>query len=80
MTSIAEIMAPAGSFESLMGAIQGRADSVYFGAGNLNMRSRSSQNFSIEDLHRIASICKENGLKSYLTLNTVIFDNEMQQM
>lgn len=80
MTSIAEIMAPAGSFESLMGAIQGRADSVYFGAGNLNMRSRSSQNFSIEDLHRIASICKENGLKSYLTLNTVIFDQEMEQM
>jgi len=80
MTSIAEIMAPAGSFESLMGAIQGRADSIYFGAGNLNMRSRSSQNFSIEDLHRIASICKENGLKSYLTLNTVIFDNEMEQM
>lgn len=80
MTSLAEIMAPAGSFESLMAAIQGRADSVYFGAGHLNMRSRSSQNFSIDDLHRIASICKENGLKSYLTLNTVIYDHEMEEM
>lgn len=80
MTSLAEIMAPAGSFESLMAAIQGRADSVYFGAGRLNMRSRSSQNFSIDDLHRIASICKENGLKSYLTLNTVIYDHEMEEM
>ncbi len=75
-----EIMAPAGSYESLMAAIQGGADSVYFGAGRLNMRSRSSKTFNIEDLHKIAGICKDNGIKSYLTLNTVIFDEETNEM
>ncbi len=75
-----EIMSPAGSFESLMAAIQGGADAVYFGAGKLNMRSRSSQNFSLQDLHQIATICMEHGVKSYLTLNTIIYDEEIQEM
>jgi len=75
-----EIMAPAGSYESLMAAIQGGADSVYFGVEQLNMRAASSNNFSIKDLKNIASICSENGLKSYLTVNVIVYDNEIQQM
>jgi len=75
-----EIMAPAGSYESLMAAIQGGADSVYFGTGQLNMRSGSSNNFSLGDLRNIASICKKNGLKSYLTINVVVYDHEISQM
>ena len=75
-----EIMAPAGSFESLMAAIQGGADSVYFGAEQLNMRAASSNNFTIEDLRKISSICKNKGLKSYLTVNVVVFDHEIEQM
>jgi putative protease len=73
-------MAPAGSYESLIAAVQGGADSVYFGAEDLNMRSASSVNFTLDDLRKIASICNENGLKSYLTLNVVVFDNEIEQM
>jgi putative protease len=72
-----EIMAPAGSYESLTAAIQGGADSIYFGIEGLNMRAKSSNNFTIDDLHEIARICRENGLKSYLTVNTVIYDNDM---
>jgi len=75
-----EIMAPAGSYESLIAAIQGGADSVYFGAEQLNMRSGSSNNFTIDDLTKISSICKTNGLKSYLTVNVVVFDHELEQM
>ena len=75
-----EIMAPAGSYESLMAAIQGGADSVYFGAEHFNMRAGSSKNFSITDLPKISAICKQNGLKSYLTVNVVIYDNEIKQM
>ena len=75
-----EIMAPVGSFDSLTAAIQGGADSVYFGAGNLNMRSRSSANFSTEDLKKIAEICDENGLKSYLTLNITLYDADLAEM
>jgi len=75
-----EIMAPAGSYESLMAAVQGGADSVYFGAEQLNMRAASSNNFTTDDLKKIAVICRENGLKSYLTVNVVVFDNEMEQM
>ncbi|MDR1357533.1 MAG: U32 family peptidase [Tannerellaceae bacterium] len=75
-----EIMAPAGSYESLMAAIQGGADSVYFGIEGLNMRSRSSHNFTTEDLRRIASLCREHGVKSYLTVNTIIYDSDMQLM
>jgi U32 family peptidase len=75
-----EIMAPAGSYESLMAAIQGGADSVYFGVEQLNMRAASSNNFSIEDLRNIVSICKENRIKSYLTVNVVVYDHEIEQM
>lgn len=75
-----EITAPAGSWESLMAAVQGGADSVYFGAGELNMRANSSFNFQPDDLGKISSICKANGLKSYLTLNVVIYDNEKDKM
>jgi len=75
-----EIMAPAGSWESLHAAIQGGADSVYFGVEQLNMRSRSSNNFTVEDLTKIAVLCNEKGLKSYLTLNVVVFDEEATLM
>lgn len=75
-----EIMAPVGSRESLMAAIQGGADAVYFGIGKLNMRSRSSVNFTIDDLADITDICKEHGIKSYLTLNTVVYDNEIDEV
>lgn len=72
-----EIMSPAGSFESLMAAIQGGAGSVYFGAGNLNMRANSSNNFSIDNIRDIVNICKDNNVKTYLTVNTVIYDDEV---
>lgn len=75
-----EIMAPVGSYESLMAAINAGANSVYFGVEQLNMRSKSSNNFTIEDLHNISSICAENGIKSYLTLNTVMYDHDIQVM
>ena len=73
-------MAPVGSYESLMAAIQGGADSIYFGIEGLNMRSRSSNNFTTEDLHKIVAICKENGIKSYLTVNTVIYGEDLSLM
>lgn len=75
-----EIMSPVGSFESLMAAIQGGAGSVYFGVGKLNMRARSSVNFTLDDLATITAICRENGVKSYLTLNTVIYDTEIEEV
>jgi U32 family peptidase len=75
-----EILAPAGSYESLMAAIQGGADAVYFGVEQLNMRAASSNNFTIDDLRNIASICSEKGLRSYLTLNVVVYDQEIEQM
>jgi len=75
-----EIMAPAGSYESLMAAINAGANSVYFGVENLNMRARNSINFSLEDLAKITAICKEKNVKSYLTLNTVIYDSEIERM
>jgi U32 family peptidase len=75
-----ELMAPAGSYESLMAAIQGGADSVYFGAEHLNMRAASSNNFTIDDLKKIVTICIKNNLKSYLTVNVVVYDNEIEQM
>lgn len=73
-------MAPVGSYESLRAAIQAGAGSVYFGVGNLNMRARSSNNFTISDLHTITAIAKENNVKSYLTVNTIIFDNELHKL
>ncbi|HOO94602.1 MAG TPA: peptidase U32 family protein [Proteiniphilum sp.] len=75
-----EIMAPAGSYESLRAAIQGGADSIYFGIEGLNMRARSSNNFTIDDLHEIAKICREHNMKSYLTVNTIIYDNDLTLM
>lgn len=75
-----EIMAPAGSWESLAAAIQAGADSVYFGIGKLNMRSKSSSNFSTDDLRKIVTICRENNIKSYLTVNTILYDNDMSLM
>ncbi len=75
-----EIMAPAGSYESLMAAIQGGADSVYFGVEQLNMRAASSINFTLDDLRNIVRICNENNIKSYLTVNVVVFDSEIEQM
>jgi U32 family peptidase len=75
-----EIMAPVGSYESLMAAIQGGADSVYFGIEQLNMRAKSSNNFSTEDLKKIVAIAKENNIKTYLTLNTIIYDHDVNLM
>lgn len=75
-----EIMAPVGSWESLHAAMQGGANSVYFGVQGLNMRSASSVNFTLDDLAEIVRICRENGLKSYLTLNTVLFDRDLEYM
>lgn len=75
-----EIMAPVGSYESLQAAIQAGANSVYFGIEKLNMRSRSASNFSTEDLRKIVSICKENHIKSYLTVNTVIYNDDLELM
>ena len=75
-----EIMAPVGSYESLMAAILGGADSVYFGVEQLNMRAASSNNFTIEDLRKIVSVCYKNRLKSYLTVNVVVYDHEIELM
>lgn len=75
-----EITAPVGSWESLMAAIQAGADSVYFGVGLLNMRSRSSMNFTLKDLVKITAVCKHHHVRTYLTLNTVIYDSEMKEM
>lgn len=72
-----EIMAPVGSYESLMAAIQGGANSVYFGLEMLNMRARSSNNFTTDDLAQIVAICNEHGVKTYVTVNTVIYDTDM---
>ncbi len=73
-------MSPVGSYESLMAAIQGGADSVYFGIEGLNMRSRSSHNFTVDDLRQIVAICREHGIKSYLTVNTVIYGEDLALM
>ena len=75
-----EIMAPAGNFECLHAAIQGGADSVYFGVGRLNMRSHSAANFSPEDLAEVVRICREAGVRSYLTLNIVLYEEELADM
>lgn len=73
-------MAPVGSYESLYAALQGGADSVYFGVEGLNMRARSSANFTLDDLRNIVSVCAEKGVKTYLTVNTVIYNNELDKM
>ena len=75
-----ELMSPAGSFEALHAAIQGGADSVYFGVEQLNMRARATMNFQMDDLKEIASICKEHNVRSYLTLNTIVYDHDLALM
>lgn len=75
-----EIMSPVGSYESLAAAIDSGAGSVYFGIGKMNMRARSAANFTDEDLQNITSICKERGVRSYLTVNTIIYNDEVEQV
>ncbi|WP_339735491.1 peptidase U32 family protein [uncultured Sunxiuqinia sp.] len=75
-----EIMAPVGSWESLAAAIQGGAGSVYFGVEKLNMRSRSSNNFTLNDLKKIVETAQKHGLKTYLTVNIIVFDNELDKL
>ncbi len=75
-----EIMAPVGSRESLAAAIQAGAGSVYFGIGQLNMRSHSANHFTIADLHDIAATCNSHGIKTYLTVNTIIYDDDIATM
>ena len=75
-----EIMAPAGNFECLRAAIQGGADSVYFGVGHLNMRSHSANNFQPEDLSEVVRICREAGVKSYMTINIVLYQEDLEPM
>ena len=75
-----EIMAPVGSRESLAAAIQAGADSVYFGVGQLNMRSHSANHFTLDDFHDIVAICQEHNMKTYLTVNTIIYDNDLDTM
>jgi len=73
-------MAPAGSYEALSAAIKAGADSIYFGVEQLNMRTKSTHNFTVDDLPEIIRLCTENGLKSYLTLNTIVYDHDIQLM
>ncbi len=80
MTNEIEIMAPAGSWASLKAAIQGGADSIYFGVGKLNMRAKAANNFTLEDLPEIASLTRQHGIKTYLTLNTVLYDEDLPAM
>ena len=75
-----EIMAPVGSRESLAAAIQAGADSIYFGVGQLNMRSHSANHFDLDDLHDIVTTCRAHGIKTYLTVNTIIYDEDMDTM
>ncbi len=75
-----ELMSPAGSYESLMAAIKAGCNSVYFGVEQLNMRARSSNNFTLDDLKKIAKIGKENNVKTYLTLNTILYDHDINLM
>ena len=74
-----EIMAPAGNFEALMAAIQGGANSIYFGVENLNMRSHSANNFTMADLPEITRICSEHNVKSYLTLNIIMYNEDLEK-
>jgi putative protease len=76
----AEIMSPAGSFESLMAAIQGGCDSIYFGVTQLNMRSRAADNMTLEDLKEVATICHKHRIKAYLVVNTLLYDHDTKLM
>lgn len=73
-----EILSPAGSFDSLMAAIHAGADAIYFGVEQLNMRTRSSNSFVLEDLAQIGSLARKHGIKAYITLNTVMYEHDMQ--
>jgi putative protease len=75
-----EITAPAGSYESLIAAIQAGADSVYFGVDRLNMRAKSSYNFALNELEKVSLICKDHNVRSYLTLNTILYNNDLNHM
>ena len=75
-----EIMAPVGSYESLHAAIEAGADSVYFGVAGLNMRAASSVNFTLDDLAEIVAIARAAGVKTYLTVNTIIYDHEIETL
>ncbi len=75
-----ELMAPAGSYEALRAAIQAGVNSVYFGIGQLNLRARAANNFTLADLKKIVKICRQNKVKSYLTLNTIMYDQDLTQM
>ncbi|MBK8944593.1 MAG: U32 family peptidase [Ignavibacteriae bacterium] len=75
-----EVMAPVGSWEALSAAIKAGCNSIYFGVEQLNMRARSSINFTVEDLAKVAEICKENKIKSYITLNTTLYDHDITLM
>lgn len=72
-----ELMAPAGNFESLQAALDNGADSIYFGVEQLNMRARASVNFTLDDLEEIQKRCSEKGVRSYLTLNTIVYDHDL---
>ena len=72
-----ELMAPAGNFESLQAALDNGADSVYFGVEQLNMRARATVNFTMDDLQEIANRCETKNVRSYLTLNTIIYDHDL---
>jgi putative protease len=72
-----ELMAPAGSYEAMMAAIHAGCDSVYFGVEQFNMRARATMNFTLDDLEKIGNICKENKVRSYLTLNTIVYDHDL---
>jgi putative protease len=72
-----EVMAPAGGFEALMAAIHAGADSVYFGVDQFNMRARATMNFTLGDLPEISQLCKDNGVRTYLTLNTIVYDHDI---
>lgn len=76
--NIVELLAPAGSFDSLQVAINAGADAIYFGVEQLNMRTRSSSPFSISDIKEVSRVCKLNGIKAYITLNTVMYEHDMQ--
>ena len=73
-------MAPVGSWESLQAALQGGANAVYFGVGKLNMRSRSAANFTVDDLPRITAIAQGAGVRTYLTVNTIVYNSEIEEM
>lgn len=75
-----DLMAPVGSFDSLTAAVKAGANSVYFGIGKLNMRSRSANNFSLEDIPVIAEYCRQNKVKTYLTVNIIVFDDELEEI